>query len=331
MKTASRQSVCLSTRHRSKTRLPPEISADTVYTTKVSTDRYLHVLSVNGARTSSIRAPSAACDYVVKMTNNTTSSVRVMLYTDICGSLEWMADVNDVYAKTEIASGASRCFAVRFKLLVVVSLTDAVLDVLIIPVIDRHYPFDELENKRSNGHVRIALDAKESNNISSRSKKYALSTAVSHSLHPSLFSPPGTTEITDMSYYLNFNSLLTLYLPLHKYPSYSVPLVMSKDYRAVLKYDIELSASAGEAADITLTAIESLSYDSYSIIKDETGKEITHVKSGIRVTGEFILPLLCSDVGIHIYTPYGFSADIGEDPRTSLAKFHMFEVRYVYK
>lgn len=132
-------------------------------------------------------------------------------------------------------------------------------------------------------------------------------------------------SISGMRYYLNLCSLLTLSVdvPGIAYPPYSLRV---QSRRARFVYDILLSPSAGEEAEIHISAIETLSEAAYSILS-VNGKELTNISKGTRASGCFILPEGCSDVGLHIWTPLGFSADIGENPATCLAKFIRLEMQ----
>lgn len=142
---------------------------------------------------------------------------------------------------------------------------------------------------------------------------------------------PLTVKAVGMKYYLDVSALLTLSVDMTElsYPPYSLRLDRSQTHRARLSYEIDLSPSEGEDAVITITAIETLGGGSYSPLVDEEGKELINTDKGTRIAGSFLLLPLCSDVGLHIFTPYGFSADIGQDPATSLAHFRMLEVEYI--
>lgn len=131
-----------------------------------------------------------------------------------------------------------------------------------------------------------------------------------------------TTIINNLQYYQSFGALITITNKVRdesKYPPYSVRTNNANR----LRYRIKTFPSAGDEAAITISAIETLSPNTYSVITLNNVKLISH-QIGSLVEGIFDLPDDCRDVGLHIYTPYGFSCDIGKDPSTDLAFFEEF-------
>ena len=329
MKTVARQSVCLFPVDKSVNKSTMyNNSLTTSYTFRAEGDRYIHALFEQPAQEACCvtRMPTCLCDYAISITSN--QDARLIAYTRVAGELEWLADSRDRYVKLQLQKGKKYTFTARLKSLVLVTLEECRLSVKIRSIAEPSSPYEGFARKTQKGHVKlIGVDAV----IQERSRRYGLSSEVHGLLHRRLPAPPMGASIQGMQYYLRLASLITLSYSVDKEyrcPPYSVALAKVDGYRARLSYDIELKPSAGESAVITLTAIESQADDSYSILQDDRRKDISHERQGTRVTGEFLLPVLCPDVGIHIYTPYGFRADIGDDPATSLAKFHTLKICY---
>ena len=142
---------------------------------------------------------------------------------------------------------------------------------------------------------------------------------------PGIAKAQGCIPSPGMRYFLNLSAILTLSVDVPKiaFPPYSLEVV---GRNARLMYDILLSPSAGEQAEIHISAIKTLSESSYSVLTCQDGSELTRQSKGTRVSGVFELPEGCTNVGLHIWTPFGFSADIGQDPATCLAKFLVLEI-----
>lgn len=327
MKTVARQNICL---------FPVDIGAASYHSTSLRTsyvfrsedNRYIHALAECASREAScfIRTASCLCDYSISVKSDVDT--RLIAYTRVGNGVEWLADSEDRYVKLRMRKGERCTFTAHLKSLAIVTLEECRLTVKMSSVLNPPSPYDGIKRKTRKGHIKLkGADP----SIRERSQLYGLPPKICRLLYQSPPTPPLGADIRGMMYSLNLSSLITLSCSVdvqYMCPPYSVALAKVGGYRAHLSYDIELSPSAGDAAQITLTAIESSSKGSYSIIQDDKGEDITHERQGRRVKGEFLLPALCPDVGIHIHTPYGFSADVGQDPATALAKFHSLSVRY---
>ena len=299
-------------------------------------DIYIHIMKdkksnclISQAKSEKHSVSSAAelnvnCIFNYKITVMANSDTTITLYTVINDQLEWLETVEDVYATAQLNKNRAHGFICKFKSIVFVTSERCRLNIKIDPqkiilLNKENYIFN---NKR--GHSIISVD--EIDNISSISRKNGISRRLNKDIDAF------EVSIERMKYYLNLSAILTISNSIdneYKYLPYSIKLNQSSKHRAILKYDIKLSPSAGDFAEITITAIESLSLDTYSIIKDND-KGLIHSKVGCNVKGEFALPIGTLDVGLHIYTPYGFSADIGQDPNTCLAIFNNLSISYIH-
>jgi len=251
-----------------------------------------------------------------KVTIRSDTETRVDVYDIVRGRgvLVWSVDLVP-------SVRASRIFG--FKNQILVSSTRCKLWIRTVPTGDdsgrhHHHP-NTLPVVKQRGHFRVMPIGDQTSSPGRPIKDFFSGGYV-----------PVDVEIEGMRYYLDVSSILTLSTSVLElgYPPYSLSLERSTTHRAYLVYEIGLSPSEGESAEISLTAIESLSSGTYAIIKGDDGKELTQITKGSLARGEFPLPMFCSDAGIHIWTPYGFSVDIGQDPATSLAIFHSLRIEY---
>lgn len=257
----------------------------------------------------------------------------VTFYTVINGRLEWLESLNtDLYASAMLQEGIAKTFHLKFKTLVVATNRNCILKID-INVLGKHSMGElDLQVKNKDGHALVLYpNSKEVKLMCKISKENHIPRQVSL-LSKKNVSPFSFNVSSVLHYYVNLGSLLTISNDVdtfYRCLPYSVNLLQNSGYKARLHYDIVLTPSAGSTADITITAVESLSSNSYTFIQDEEGKALVHAKTGIRVEGTFIFPLGTKDVGLHIYTPNGFSVDVGENPNTALAHFLDFSVSYV--
>lgn len=139
-----------------------------------------------------------------------------------------------------------------------------------------------------------------------------------------------TLMINGLKYYYSLNSLITLSVDLDQHLSYlPYSIKISNSSPAVLHYRIISSPSSGEDAHVTVTAIETISANRYGIIADSSNRPLVNHHQGSKLEGSFVLPSGLSDVGLHLYTLYGFSVDVGQNPATDLARFEVFQVTYL--
>lgn len=211
-------------------------------------------------------------------------------------------------------------FDINFKRLVLVTNKECKLQVKIqpLPYVDSYAYLDyTLVNNRA-GHLVVKLP--ESLYTSRPIPRSLCSKAI-----------PPSVNLTGFKYCLTMNSVLTVTEGIRKdlrYPPYSVKLPQVNGVTTTVKYKISVKTSEGERADVTVTCIESLSRNRYSILKDEQGNNILTKHLGCDLEGSFVLTRCPVDVGLHIYTPYGFSGDIGDNPNTDLVEFIDFTLSY---
>lgn len=327
MKTVGRQSVCLHSVIASQ-EMPPPISLRTAYVFRSEDNRYIHAMSAHPSQDAAALVRLSSCDWDYEISVRCTQDTRLIAYTRVNGQLQWAVDTDDHYVKVCLQRGNTYMLCSRLKSLVLVTHQECSLRVRIrcIPAASL---YESVRRVSHLGHIVLQGD---DSMIRERSERYSLSPTAHQQLHARPSMPPLPANVRGMQYSVTLSSLITVSASVdqqYRCPPYSIALAKITGYRAYLSYDISLRPSARDAASITLTAVESLSSESYSILQDEDGKDITRQHQGQRVTGELRLPLLCPDVGIHIYThPYGFSVDVGEDPNTAIATFHTLRVRY---
>jgi hypothetical protein len=158
------------------------------------------------------------------------------------------------------------------------------------------------------------------------------STQLESQLKPLLFdaAAPPSLMIRGLKYHTQLNRLVTLSVQVdshYAYPPFSVRTAPSSR-QVRLNYRIRVSPSAGDNAEITVSGIETTSTQGYAILQTTNGTAIANQHRGQRLEGSLLLPAGVLDVGLELFTPYGFSADIGSDPETSLAHFDVFRITY---
>lgn len=333
MKTTCRREILLNTADTTNCQcVDSPINVATAYTVKKRRDggdMYIHVFSTLRAEIA-----TTSCLYNHKVSITSDRKATVTLYTVYNNRLEWLESVNDVYASAVLTKDVSYTFILKFKVLVVTTSKRCQLQVCIDPL-SQYTPPANYSTFYENGHTVVeppVCTEREKYIMCKISKEYSIPRQLPRLPRHSL--SPLPVNIEHIAYYLSLASMLTISNKVdieYRYPPYSVKLIQSSNYQATLQYDIVLCPSAGQLAEITITAIESISASSYTLIKDKDGKELTHCKQGLRIQGTFLLPIGTPDVGLHIFTPYGFSADAGEDSDATLAQFKEFSINYVPK
>lgn len=207
-------------------------------------------------------------------------------------------------------------FTANYKQLVLVTNKECKLHVTIVPVayVDNYNSLEYTLTNRKDGHLTVKLPT---------------SSCATKSI-PRMLSPgnaPDVTTYCGLKYCLSMNSILTVTEDVPKelrYPPYSVKLPQVAGVVSTLKYRIVVKASEGDNAHVTVTCIESLSRNRYAILKDIKGDNIHNTHVGQVLEGSLKLTLCPIDVGLHIYTPYGFSGDLGDNPDKDLATIEEF-------
>jgi hypothetical protein len=135
--------------------------------------------------------------------------------------------------------------------------------------------------------------------------------------------PPYSVLVTPNPSFTNLNHNTLTHRSKHKF------VHSTSDKRLVLVYKITCKPSAGNDAELLVSCIETLSKETYSILLDDCKKKLERHHIGREVSGSFALPIGCTDVGLSIETPYGFSCDVGEDITTCLATFEIFRIEFI--
>jgi hypothetical protein len=244
-----------------------------------------------------------------------TNSNNISEYTKVRCSKLWTTIVNNL----------------NFKEIAIITKVDCRLNVIIRPIpYKENVPFKYSLVEQDGNYIISPIFT---SNISQELFDYQVlkyRMGALNFISPSPIIKNEQIDIKNIQYYLNFSTVVSLTYNVdeqYKYPPYSVKVGNGTTGSAELSYSITMKPSAGSSADVKISCIESLSYNSYSILKDISGKELSANHTGNVATGSFILPKGIIDVGIHIYTPYGFSGDIGDNPATDLVHFDKFSLR----
>lgn len=157
------------------------------------------------------------------------------------------------------------------------------------------------------------------------SKRHSISRAL-----PSYNITPESFEVSrEMEYFLGLTSVTTaseMIEDKYQCSPFCVKLLTGSNLRAKLCYDLSVCC-ADETATVKVIAIEGNSKTTYlDIIGDEGVLENTH--QAPRLTGTFYLPIGCRDVGLHLYTDYGFGGDSDIDKYHGYITYHKFSIEY---
>ncbi|CAH6421359.1 Hypothetical protein POVR2_LOCUS362 [uncultured virus] len=134
-------------------------------------------------------------------------------------------------------------------------------------------------------------------------------------------------QFSGIRYYIELDTAITLTDQVEEAYRYLPFSVKSSSGGSVeLVYSIRMKLAAGNSAVVKVSCIESISHNSYSIIKSVTGENLTNEHVGTVATGSFFLPPGTVDVGLAISTPYGFRGNLNDDPDTDLVKFDIFQL-----
>jgi hypothetical protein len=138
-------------------------------------------------------------------------------------------------------------------------------------------------------------------------------------------------DVKNINYFIDMNKLITSTIKVidkYKHPPYSVVVPTLPGKRSKLIYEISCSPSSGDDSNVLVSCIETISKESYSVLLDDSKKKIERYHKGTSAIGEFILPFGCTDVGLILYSPYGFSCEIGENIDNCLATFKTFKIEF---
>lgn len=268
-------------------------------------------------RSSSCEIPCDDVMYSHKVKVYSSSSTKLVAYT--LTSPTTMHTASDVYNKCIAMKVKSPIeFVVNYKRLVLVTSSECVLEVTIVPVtyVDNYIQLEYTLRNTRDGHLTVSLP-----------ETWCVPRSIPRMLRSGSITP--VTMYYGLKYCLSMNAMLTVTEDVPKdmrYPPYSVKLPQMSGIVSTLRYKISIKASEGNTAQVTVSCIESLSRNRYALLKDKQGGNIHNVHQGQLLEGTFTLTECPVDVGLHIYTPYGFSGDIGDNPDKDLASIEEFTV-----
>lgn len=277
--------------------------------------------------------PAPSCLWNYKITWRTSKSCYIRFYDAIYDAtnqtLQYLSNIDDRYCRY-IGNGAT--FTASFKKLAIITSKPVFLTLTLTPTPKIQTNIDYLDFLPKKGHNRCRVKPEY---IDERKNILAYSERHSRARQLPAFSGllPAPFDVgSNLSYYFNINSILTITTRCDSnlaYAPYSIRCIESADLIAVCEFDIEIKPCAGDDAEVTVSAIESLSNDSYRVLKDHGGTSLILNFVGKRLKGVFRCPVGCPDIGLHIYTPYGFGDDSRDNCYKKLAIFHNFFISYV--
>ena len=324
MKTLARQNL-KHTDFKINFNLPKSISLTSVNYLKPG-KKYLHIFEIDGVENSIIFLDSVLCDYLVEWEVLKDDYLR--FYTLIDGCLQYASNLKDQYCRYRGNYGS---FRTSSKSLAIASDLQQPIRIKITPKCKKRLCFNKyIDLIDYEGHQAL-VPRKEFDELTEKIVNYSLR----HSLRQELPFSKQLPETIDfggyLNYYLNLSTIMTLSDKVdkkYKFSPYSVKLFGFGGIRCKVFYQIKVIAAAGEDANVMVTAIESLSEDTYTELRDLNGEILKRNHRGNLLSGEFELKEGCSDIGLHIYTPYGYGDDTKEDKYRDLAIFEKFEVVY---
>jgi hypothetical protein len=319
MHTISRQQLCHIGYSSLQLPKPQKISVTSDHFHKLN-GKWIHVFKLGSNLSIEMFAPSSLWSYKVKVTSEHNTKVR--FYSLIEQTMQYMVDIEDKLCQYNLMSGIPTKFIANFKVIILVSKNPTPITISLEPISYRKFNYRCYSaRKKMLGH-RLIVPYYNHTVIKIREK------SLKHAL-PRFYvsnTEDKTIKVFITQYYLNLSSIITVTTDKqNSYPPYSIKLY--PDNHIILKYHIVVKASAGDNAKISVTAIETQSSETYSIIQND-GKNLTNEHQGLELVGQFVLPDGCPDVGLHIYTPYGFSGSIHDNKYKDLAKFKQFDLIY---
>jgi hypothetical protein len=291
---------------------------------------YIHQFTNNDGLVGELATMSALFGYNVQCRVNSSIPRRVRFYTLIGNQMQYLTTNDGRRAKCRLQIGCQVKFEANFKSILVATDAPCIISITIKATQRQCIDIKNIYGSIfQNGHTTLEPLSRRIRNDAYVIRSLSLANSLPRQL-PTLLDPLNV-NIQGLVYYLNLATIITITThiePQYRYPPYSVRLLQVGNLQPQLSYNIILKTSAGDEAAVTITAIETQSNDSYSIIKDGDTKLINQ-HTGTVATGNFKLPTGCFDVGLHIYTPFGFSGDIHDDKFTDLAKFLQYQIDYV--
>jgi len=317
--------------------LPPSVQLRTNRFIKLGHKKYIHIFNHCDQKhknlITEINLSNNLFSYKIRARlfkdNGCKDECQLELYSLIDGRAQHLATCDDKYAKFHL-NNAVVSLRANLKVLYVLTSKKCKIELKIKPVKRIIEKWDSFcLTILTNGHHKLVPRNEGLQERAAEISADSISGSLDRQL-PVFAENPSGVSLTGLVYYLELASIITVTTGVdiaYRYPPYSIKLLQGSNIRATLTYSIELKASAGENADVTITAIETLSNNSYAVIQNE-GKDLKNQHVGTKAIGSLLLPIGCFDVGLHIYTPYGFSGDTNDDKFKDLAKFLQYKIDY---
>lgn len=166
-------------------------------------------------------------------------------------------------------------------------------------------------------------------NLAAKIYAYSKRHSISRCL-PSCTSPPNNFDVSgELEYFLGLTTVTTASETVegrYQCSPFCVKITTGNNLRTKLSYDLTVLC-ADETATVRVTAIEGNSTTTYIDITDDNGV-LSRSHQAPRLTGFFYLPVGCQDVGLHLYTDYGFGGDSNIDKYHGYITYHRFSITY---
>lgn len=265
------------------------------YETRCSDQKYLHSFREGDIITIPL-IHNGSCVLKTNVKVITNKDCRLRAYTPHRGVLVWYG-YNGKYVRLSCKSGVINNIELDAKYIAFVTDVDCIL----------HLEFSHQTLGEVNPQQRYPL----------MNRKHTMEFIPQEFLY-------GDQEITGLKYYLMANKAITMTTSANtilKYPPYSIKVDGNRQCK--LTYEITLLCSEGELANVSVSCIEAQVGANYSIVEN-----LVNHHTGQQVSGCFIIPPGYMDLGLLISTPYGFSGDLGVDPKKDCVRFNKFAVKY---
>lgn len=235
---------------------------------------------------------------------NTSKQTKLRLYTLISGRFHRAYDITGEDCLCCLSQDESKVFLLNCKMFIVVTSVKCKLDI-------RANAFEYIKSEQPYAPLSW-MDS------------------INHSIARPLFVEDisGPLSIQGIAYKQYTSTLVTITSRRitgdEPITPYSVKIPWSA--KTLVRYIIKTSPTEGDMATVKISCIETTSPNTYSFIRDKSNNKLSSNHNGCILDGSFLLPSGCLDVGFQLYTPLGFSCNIGEDDKTCMAKFELVEL-----
>ena len=298
--------------------------------------KYIHVLEDN------IYLQDLLCIHSYNVNVVSDKDTKIRLYTLMMGKLYWQTDNSEFgvsFASEQLIGGIAIKFSINSKCVIFVTERKCKLSIAIDTIkkiSSLKIPHELIENS---GHsvIHPTLNEELKKSIMEHYALHSISlinieNRINDKRSVERYSEKNV-DIYGLEYYLYMSTILTITRNIkeeYRYPPYSIKLssgqgIVTLIYRLSFNSDVD---------GVTITCIESLSKSTYAILRANDGKKLykehgNNIVNGRNIAeGSFRLPDSCLDVGLHLYSPYGFSVDIGDDLNKDAVKFEKLTLVY---